>query len=86
MRVALTLWVGDRETGRPLSATRLSWHSDGVRDVEVLTGLAFGFGGSFEPFEVSWALMRQAPGDRRLSELRVLVREAIDRNGQICYG
>ena len=84
--MSLSLWVGSRETGRPLSPSRLNWHADGVRDVEILTGLAFGFGGSLEVSAVSRVLMRQAPGDRRLDDLRGLVREAIKLQGEICYG
>lgn len=84
--MSLSLWVGDRETGRPISPSRLNWHAGGAEDVRILTGLFQGHGGALEVSEVSRALMRQAPGDRRLDDLRGLVREAIDLGGEICYG
>jgi hypothetical protein len=84
--VSLSLWVGSRETGRPLSPSRLNWHAGGVEDVRTLTGLFSDHGGSLEASTVSRALMRQAPGDRRLDDLRTLVREAIDLGGCVCYG
>ena len=84
--MSLSLWVGSRETGRPLSTSRLNWHAGGVEGVRDLTGLFQDYGGSLETFVVSRALMRQAPGDRRLDDLRGLVREAIALGGCVCYG